>query len=130
MKVKICIAMFCMMLVLNQSGFAAMESENYSITTSVISCGGKPIDSENFRINSTLGQATPLNALPYSENYNLDPGFWYTLDFGLVSFCSWDFNPPDRDVDGSDLAEFVAGAFDSSDLAAFAVEFGRINCFE
>jgi hypothetical protein len=41
--------------------------------------------STNFQMNSTLGQPSPLMEQgldPYSENYGLLPGFWYTLDAG------------------------------------------------
>ena len=112
------------------TAFAGMGSENFQIPTSVISGGGEPAGSENFQTNSTLGQPSPLMDSadpPYSENYFIDSGFWYTLDaeagcpdlacfaltFGLQSGdtgynrgCDFD---GDGDVDGSDLAEFTAG---------------------
>ena len=34
---------------------------------------------------------------------------------------------PDGDVDGADLAEFM-NAFSSSELEAFAPDFGRVDC--
>jgi hypothetical protein len=58
-------------------------------------------------MNSTLGQPSPLMEQgmdPYSENYGLLPGFWYTLDAG--SWCIYDYFG-DGDVDGADLAEFM-----------------------
>jgi hypothetical protein len=39
--------------------------------------------SENFQINSTIGQSSPLMTPPdppFSENFGLSPGFWYTID--------------------------------------------------
>ena len=86
--------------------------------------------SANFGMNSTLGQPSPLmNPAdpPYSDVYDLYPGFWYTLDaqivcgdlaafaaaFGRVSGDP-EYSPecdtePDGDVDGVDLAEYAAG---------------------
>ncbi len=46
--------------------------------------------------------------------------------------CLWDIEPyeRDRDVDGSDLAALADIAFDPSELAAFASDFGRDDCPE
>jgi len=41
--------------------------------------------------------------------------------------CDWD-DDEDGDVDGKDLAAFAAQQPDADDLAAFALEFGRVNC--
>jgi hypothetical protein len=84
--------------------------------------------STNFQLNSTLGQPSPLMEQgmdPYSDNYNLLPGFWYTTVAG--SRCVYDYLN-DGDVDGADLVEFI-NAVSSSELAAFALEFGRVDCF-
>ena len=110
--------------------FAQMESDNYRIPTSVLSGGGAPMSSENWKTNSTLGQPTPLmqgDQNPWSANYDLYPGFWYTLEAGMAgcdnlsSFAqaygsvSSDFNynsqcdfDVDGDIDGSDLSDFIA----------------------
>jgi hypothetical protein len=61
---------------------------------------------------------------PYSDNYGLLPGFWYTV--GADSGCYYDYLG-DGDVDGADLSEFI-NAVSSSALAAFALEFGRVDC--
>jgi hypothetical protein len=130
---------------------AEMSSENYSIPTSVLSGGGAPMSSDNYKTNSTLGQSSPLTDPadpPGSTNYELYPGFWYTLEASIPqSDCPGDFNG-DGDVDGSDLATFAAdfgrtdcdtepdceGDFDGdndvdgSDLATFAADFGRTDC--
>jgi len=106
---------------------AQMSSTNYRITTTVMSGGGAPMGSTNFQINSTLGQSSPLMEQgmdPYSDNYGLLPGFWYTI--GAGSGCLYDYFG-DGDVDGADLAEFM-NAFSSSELAAFSLEFGRLDC--
>ena len=121
----------CIMIVLSFS-FSAyagtpMTSQSYAITTSVISGGGAPMGSTSYKMNSTLGQSSPLmdpEYPPESDSYWLDPGFWYTLVAGvpgcdLASFAnafgsisgdgnydgSCDFDD-DFDVDGTDLAMF------------------------
>ena len=104
-----------------------MSSTNYRITTTVMSGGGTPMASTNFQLNSTLGQPSPIMEQgmdPYSDNYGLLPGFWYTV--GAGSGCLYDYFG-DGDVDGADLAEFM-NAVSSSELAAFALEFGRVDC--
>jgi len=143
----IIIAVFCFSVAV----FAAMQSENYSISTSVVSGGGAPMSSTNYQSNSTLGQSSPLmdpDYPPLSTNYGLYPGFWYTLEVAIPqNDCPGDFDN-DGDVDGSDLATFAAdfgrtdcdslpdceGDFDGdtdvdgSDLAKFAADFGRTDC--
>ena len=132
---------------------AEMGSANYRIPTSVMSGGGAPMTSDSYQTDSTLGQPSPLMDPanpPGSTNYDLYPGFWHTVELGLVvDPCEGDFDD-DGDVDGSDLAVFAAdfgrtdccepgaepceGDFDSdcdvdgSDLAVFAADFGRTDC--
>ena len=104
-------------------------SENYAITTSVISGGGAPTGSSNFHANSTLEQPSPLKHPfdpPLSLNFILEPGFWYTVKAIFASECEGDFEP-DGDVDGADLAELVANPA-LLDLSTFAAEFGRTDC--
>jgi hypothetical protein len=107
------------------SSFAQMQSDNYSIPSSVQSSGGTPMGSDNYKAEPTIGQPSPLmepNDPPYSAGYDLYPGFWYTLEEAvcenLSSFAvSYGFVNPgmscdfdgDRDVDGNDLSEFAAG---------------------
>jgi hypothetical protein len=122
---------FVFILGLSFEAFAQMGSESYSIPTSVLSGGGGPMSSENYETNTTLGQTSPIMDPadpPYSDNYDLYPGFWYTLEAGITgcenlssfataygalstdlnynSLC--DFNV-DGDIDGSDLSDFIAG---------------------
>ncbi len=84
--------------------------------------------SAGFQTNATLGQPSPLPDPadpPFSDSYDLYPGFWYTVaNVGLT--CPGDFNG-DRDVDGSDLAEYL---FDAGGLglAVFALNFGKGDC--
>ena len=130
---------------------ADMSSDNYTIPTSVLSGGGAPMSSGSYKTNATLGQSSPLidpADPPGSVNYDLYPGFWYTLEASIPqNDCPGDFNS-DGDVDGSDLATFAAdfgrtecdtepdceGDFDGdndvdgSDLATFAADFGRTDC--
>ena len=120
--------------VFSGSAFSGMSSENYRITTSVLSGGGEPMASTNYQTTSTAGQPSPLmdpDYPPYSGSYDLYSGFWYTLD-SVVSACAWDFDPPDGDVDGSDLADFADGfahgTYDLADLAGFAAEYGKTDC--
>ena len=59
-----------------------MQSANYRITTTVVSGGGGPMSSASFQANGTIGQPTPImedGMDPFSNNYGLLPGFWYTL---------------------------------------------------
>ena len=128
MKLNNFVAVLGLLLVFSYGqGEAQMSSTNYRITTTVMSGGGAPIASTNYQMDSPLGQPSPLMEQgmdPYSENYGLLPGFWYTLDAG--SWCIYDYLG-DGDVDGADLAEFL-NAYYSSELAAFALEFGRVDC--
>lgn len=121
---------------------AEMQSSNYKIPTSVFSSGGTPTGSTNYQTDSTLGQPSPLMDPadpPSSSNYNLEPGFWYTVQ--APSVCGGDFEP-DGDVDGLNLNIFDAayaigdmtadldnsGVVDTNDVSIFADEFGRIDC--
>jgi len=127
---------------LPSDSFAEMQSPNYRLPTSVLSGGGVPTGSTNYQTNSTLGQPSPLMDPadpPSSSNYNLEPGFWYTVK--AASVCRGDFEP-DGDVDGLDLDIFNSafaigdltadldnsGIVDTNDLTIFASEFGRIDC--
>jgi hypothetical protein len=117
-------------LLLNTHGAftAEMDSENFRIHTSIQSGGGIPIDSANYHMNNTIGQPSPLmdpSDPPYSDNYDLYPGIWYTVAATALA-CPGDFNG-DKDVDGSDLAEylFYSGRLG---LEGFALNFGKEVC--
>ncbi len=124
MKPKTYFAIIGMMLIINITTAAAMESANYSIKTNVMSGGGSPMTSASFRGNQTLGQAV-ISAPVSSVGYDLYAGFWYTLP---KSNCIWDiYNDDDGDVDGLDIHHFL-NPFDESDLESFSTEFGRTDC--
>ena len=129
---------------------AEMQSTTYTIPTSVFSGGGGPMNATSYNADGTVGQPSPLMdpALPpTSLNYELYPGFWYTVELAAIDLCEGDFDG-DGDVDGSDLALFAAdfgrtdcasgplcegdfdndGDVDGSDLALFAADFGRTDC--
>ena len=116
-------------LVLLDSPVAAdMSSANYRITTTVVSGGGAPMASGNYRINATLGQPTPImepGMEPYSDNFGLLPGFWYTIGASGAA-CPGDFDW-DLDVDGFNLYEYI---YDSGGLGldVFAAHFGKAHC--
>ena len=63
---------------------AEMTSSSYRIHSSVLSGGGAFADSTNFFINGSLSQPTPLMKpldSPFSDSYDLYPGFWYTIAY-------------------------------------------------
>jgi len=126
MKIKICCAAILgLMLMVCQPCFAAMGSANFTIPTSVMSGGGAPMGSGSFQSNGTLGQPSPLQPAPAaSTNFDLYPGFWYTM---FISNCIWDLDPVDGDVDGSDLYRFI-DSHGASDIENFGSEFGRTDC--
>ena len=83
----------CFMLGLSSIGVAEMSSDNYTIPTSVLSGGGAPATSSNYQTNSTMGQPSPLmdpSDPPFSSNFNLEPGFWYTV--AVVEVCECDLS--------------------------------------
>jgi len=118
-------------LSLSSDSFAEMQSENYRIPSAVLSGGGAPMSATSYQTNATLGQPSPLSNPadpPFSDSYDLYPGFWYTLVSGpllcgeLSNFAqafgttSADSNyntacdsEPDGDIDGLDLADFLQG---------------------
>jgi hypothetical protein len=110
--------------------FGGMESDSYVIAADVVSGGGGTMTSDSYRLQSTIGQPSPLmdqDLPPGSDAYELYPGFWYAFDAGPVcvdlaafaaSFGSLDGNvnynlscdlKSDGDVDGGDLGEFITG---------------------
>jgi hypothetical protein len=81
--------------------FASMGSENYGIPESVFSNGGGPIISENYGIDSTLGQPSPLmeDIQPISTNYGLYPGFWYILEMPtIIQLASFTASPGSKKI--------------------------------
>ena len=132
MKSGLLIAFFLAVLALISSpSDAEMTSTNYRITASVMSSGGGALGSANYQTESTMGQPSPLmdpNEPPFSDSYDLYPGFWYTLSVGplscqdIFSFAQafgstnldGEYNiscdsEPDGDIDGIDLVYFQQG---------------------
>ena len=129
MKYRCLITILALILMFIPGQTAAdMSGTNYRIPTTVVSGGGGPMGSASFQTNGTLGQPSPLPDSadpPFSDSYDLYPGFWYTVaNIGLT--CPGD-NNGDKDVDGSDLAAYI---FDSGglDLNDFVIDFGKVNC--
>ena len=92
-----------------------------------MSGGGAPMGSGNFQSNGTLGQPSPLlqPAPAVSTNFDLYPGFWYTMS---ISNCIWDLHI-DGDVDGLDLNLFIHPPyFNVLGIEDFGSEFGRTDC--
>ena len=117
-----------LVVIYSYNSIAEMTSDNYRITSSVISGGGASTGSTNYQINGTVGQPTPLMdpiEQPYSENYDLYPGFWYAVA-GISAYCPGD-SDFDKDVDGWDLAEYISDS-GGLDLNDFAMDFGKTNC--
>jgi len=119
MKRKMLLILFFQLFVFGifNSGFAEMSSENFSIPTSVLSGGGAPMSSANFKANTTLGQSSPLmnpDDPPLSTNYGLLPGFWYTVDTAVADFCECDLYPD--------------GVCDMQDWLVFGEDWGRTDC--
>jgi len=127
---KIYAALVAIFLIYSYPSFlygSGSASENYSAPTSVFSGGGGFMSSDTYGANGTLGQPSPLMETdypPYSSNYSLYPGYWYTLeavidceDLATFATCfgheagDTEYNPGcdsdgDGDIDGIDLAEF------------------------
>ena len=123
----VCIAVIAAAIVVQWS-YAEMSSSNYEITITVLSGGHGPMVSTNYQLNGTVGQSSPLMdplEVPLSDNYELYPGFWYALT-AFAGTCPGDYNG-DKDVDGSDLADYLIDAA-GLDLEFFAADYGRVNC--
>ena len=128
------LALLAALLCISPSAAGAMESPSFRIPTSAFSGAGGLTESNNFRLEATLGQSSPLMDPadpPYSDRFDAYPGFWYTVAPALAGYCTYDYEP-DGDVDGKDLVEFmrdfVAGVVTVADLEDFSTEFGRSPC--
>jgi hypothetical protein len=127
-RLSVILFMVSLMAMFVMPATAEMSSTNYRITTTVMSSGGAPMNSTNFKMKSTLGQPTPIMEQgmdPYSDNYGLLPGFWYTLG-AAGGTCPGDFDW-DFDVDGADLFEYILDS-GGIGLDVIATNFGKVNC--
>jgi len=64
-----------------------MTNSSFRKSSAVISCDGAFTSSTNYQINGNLGQPAPLMEPldpPFTDNYDLYPGFWYTLAYHEV----------------------------------------------
>ena len=52
------------------------SSANYTLEASVIGSAGAPCQSASYKLNSTLGQSTPIGVSNSASNV-LEAGFWY-----------------------------------------------------
>ena len=106
-----------LLLVFTIGAPAEMQSDNYRISTSVLSGGGTPMGSTNYQTDSTLGQPSPQmegDQNPFSDNYDNYPGFWYTFEMAAVDICECDLN--------------VDGKCDMQDWLLFGEDWGRTDC--
>ena len=81
---------------------ASIASENYRISSYVLSGGGGPAVSASFRMNATAGQPSPLpgpSGNPFSGSYNLHPGFWPAIDSAEQNH--------DKDSDGDGIVDAI-----------------------
>ncbi len=131
MKSKIIITfVFCsfMLVPFHRVFPAQMASESFRMSTSGFSSSWGVMDADVYSSQSILGQSSPImnsEEPPYSSDFNLYPGYIYTLDavlecgdigsfasaYGSTSFQS-NYNPAcekdfDGDIDGVDLSGFA-----------------------
>jgi hypothetical protein len=127
---------------------AQMQSDNYRITTSVLSSGGGPTASDNFNNDATMGQSSPLmqgDQNPFSANYNSYPGFWYTIAAQPLDLCSCDLNQSGGSCNFFDWLIFIEdwgsctevgcscdlnqdGSCNFFDWLVFIEDWGRTDC--
>ena len=120
-------------------GFNDLYADDGRVTiTTYISCmnlSGDPVVANiTLKAVGDVGNSSLLSleilAVADQHGYNVPAG----TDDGTFTIepCEWDLDD-DRDVDGFDLAIFVAGygvSYDEGVLSAFAREFGKTNCPE
>lgn len=96
---------FCVFILLTMllSDSLASTSENYVSKKSTVSAAGFAASSENYVLQGTLGQETPIGSSS-SESYDLSAGFyrWWQEILLLIGDLDGDY-----DVDWDDLAIFV-----------------------
>jgi hypothetical protein len=83
-KLFACCLIIALLFVFSIPVYSEMTSSNYRITTSVLSGGGAPMISASYQTNSTLCESSPLMDMqdpPFSDSYDLYPGFWYTIAY-------------------------------------------------
>ncbi len=121
MRLTILAVLFCA-LCIGEAVAAEMSSDNYRIESSVISGGGGASSSSSYQLFSTIGQPTPLmNPAdpPFSEHFDLYPGFLYTTFSradtdgdtitDIYDNCTLVANFDQRDTDGDDYGNMCDG---------------------
>ena len=69
--------------------FAEMESLNYRITTSVLSCGGTTVESPNYQMTGTIGQSSCIGLSSGTNSINY-AGYWQPADLKIQEkFMPW-----------------------------------------
>jgi hypothetical protein len=130
-NLRIILALTAIVLILLLPGIITasdMTSTSFTSSNTAISGGGLPAASTSYNTNSTVGQSTPLmdpQDPPFSDGFDLFPGFWYTVA-AVGRTCPGDDNG-DKDVEGADLAAYAAGAM-TIGWDALAADFGRTDC--
>ena len=73
---------FVLILVFAVAGIAAMSNANYSLTTSVLSSGGRTMDSASYQMTATIGQSSCIG-LTSGGSYTIYAGFWLPSKFEI-----------------------------------------------
>ena len=121
-------AVFGLFLLSSLSWGRGSASESYSLPSSVFSCGGSSLGSSNFRATGIIGQPSPLMDPadpPYSDSYDLYPGFWYAEEAGVtcrdIAFFASGFGHMEGEMGYSPSCDFDSdGDVDGMDLATLA----------
>lgn len=88
-KILILVIFSLVFAIVSFASSAQMNSSSFRVSSAVVSGGGAFAGSANYQLNGSIGQPAPLmDSLdpPFSDNYDLYPGFWYTIqDAGLIT---------------------------------------------
>lgn len=80
-KIKyLAVSFLCLVVFRGTADFClAMSSTNYKIDADVIGISGGTGTSENYKLTDTAGE--PVIGIGQSENYGIQAGFWYMVNF-------------------------------------------------
>ena len=102
-----------------------------TLESTVANFGINPSDSSNYIYTVAQGKTNAIgSALQIEEQWLSATEQIITIRPATSSSCVWDIEPAggDSDVDGLDLHAASSNADISSELAAFALEFGKPEC--